>query len=471
MVLMLWDILSIFSIQKILSSIHGGTADKYWQNASINLLITIYKIQMNSQRIYENFKLLEKYNIRIFHLKEQETSLSSLYGVVSSVNNLLQFIQDTDSYINTIKRTIKMVLETSKDKAIPIIKQIAFHLEKIIEVSKELESFRKLDSSRNDIGGLYGVVDCASAPLTSAATNEYINTDSFDITKSLRQGSIIIVNLANLDNNILGLFNLSIYKALQNNLNNDNSCDVSIFIDEAQKVLHPDYLPDVDVCRESRFEYIFATQDELLLNSTIGAENTQMLLRNIVEQYSFATNDLDSETSQLQKFEYRNLITNKNSFAKTIFFSKEELFEVEYEYQANKNIKCLIDPVQLEDLRIEDEFILINSPLLYDRNEINIKTKNNGIYTLKLQNFENNILEKHYPKEEDSEELTSLSELGNILNKKNSSSENDGISLEERVKNLEIVYKKIEEDLKSLERKHELIENKNKDYFNKILKF
>jgi len=272
----------------------------------------------------------------------------------------------------------------------------------------------------------------------------------------LVEGNIIIINLGNLDNNMLGLFNLSIYKALQSNLSNENSSSVTIFIDEAQKVLHPDYLPDVDVCRESKFEYIFATQDELLLNSTIGSENTQMLSRNIVEQYSFATNDFDSETSQLETFECKNLMTNRNSFTKAMFFSKEELFDVEYEYQANKEIRNLIDVDQIEELRVEGRFILVNSPLLYDRNEINIKTEDNKIYTIRLQNFDDDILNKYYPKINNKEELRSLSSVADLINNKSSSQENE-IPLEERIQSLEILYKKTVEELNSLERKHELM--------------
>ena len=104
---------------------------------------------------------------------------------------------------------------------------------------------------------------------------------------------------------------------------------VSIFIDEAQKVLNKDYLPQVDICRESKFEYIFATQDEILLQNKLGQNKFEELYTNIASKYNFATNSNEIKN----KFEYIDLNTNKKAIAIPMFFDNEDLIKVEHEFQ------------------------------------------------------------------------------------------------------------------------------------------
>jgi hypothetical protein len=122
-------------------------------------------------------------------------------------------------------------------------------------------------------------------------------------------------------------------------------------------------MPDVDICRENQFEFIFSTQDKILLEKQIGAAYTEILLRNITSQYSFKTTAVQEtkvDTTKLDSFEYANIIEDKKYKTEPIFLNDDELFDVEYQYQKN------IDAFKLINFNSKDKFVLRYLPEIYD---------------------------------------------------------------------------------------------------------
>ncbi len=388
------------TIRDVFVNMHGGSADPFWQNAAANLFSAIFKIQINFQKIAKLEKTAKEQDIDIertsFGLIDKEVSLRSIFNVIKSLQDLKEFFNSVSMDQKYTQKNIKNILAQNGDKRVALY--LANHLEKIEKSLDEIEAYKKLDPDKKGdmTGGLYSVLDVASSIISNAGTNEYINDNLFDMTDSLREGKIVVVNLRGLDDTILGILNLSIYRALQKNLNKKHNHPVSIFIDEAQKVLHPNYLPDVDVCRESEFEYIFATQDRLLLDTTLGPMRTESLLRNIVVQYSFATNDPVNNTEGLKQFEYRNLLTHKNRFSDPIFFESEELFNIEHKYQVHHDITRFVDFRDIKEKKIDEKFILLNSPELVDKNEIYIKTEKSDFFVASMGNIDTSILDIYF---------------------------------------------------------------------------
>ena len=205
-----------------------------------------------------------------------------------------------------------------------------------IKENLELLSNYELVDDYED-AGRNGVVSHLSAYTINGASNEFLNKDDFDIVNELRDGKIVIIDVSNLTENSLNLINLAVYSSLQS-VNEKNLKPVSIIIDEAQKILHKDYLPETDVCRESRFEYIFATQSEVLLKNKLSSDKFDELISNIATRCSFATNNNDLE-------EIHEYIDNKNRtyFAEPLFINQKDLFEVEVKYQKEKEVFSFIE--------------------------------------------------------------------------------------------------------------------------------
>jgi hypothetical protein len=209
-------------------------------------------------------------------------------------------------------------------------------LDNISELLSTLEfyNYTKIE----DTGGRNAVLNHLSSILVDVAKKDFLNESQIDIVKELRSGKIVIIDVSTFNENSLNIINLAIYTRLQKILFKDSK-PVTIFIDEAQKVLNSNYLPQVDVCRESKFEYIFATQDEILLENKLGQNKFAELYINIITKYSFASNSNDI----VNNFEFIDLSTNRKAFANPLFINKNDLIEIEYLFQKKNDILSYSD--------------------------------------------------------------------------------------------------------------------------------
>lgn len=219
------------------------------------------------------------------------------------------------------------------------------------------------------------VLNHLNSMLMNVASKDYLNVSQIEVVEELRKGKIVIIDVSALNENSMNILNLAIYSKLQRGLYSVMK-PVTIFVDEAQKILHKDYLPQVDVCRESRFEYIFATQDEILLKNKLGSNKFEELYVNIVSKYSFETNSNNLNN----KFEYIDLNTNRKSIANPMFIDKKDLIKVEHEFQ-------------------KSTLVLSHSDYLSSKNEIYILKYDETLiedYKVIIQTIDDHIIECKY---------------------------------------------------------------------------
>jgi hypothetical protein len=234
-------------------------------------------------------------------------------------------------YEQDMKQTLTKYLNSSKE---------------LINRYDRLDEFNNLDTNGSSSGN-NGVLQVLNNTISPIANNEYFNSNEFDIVKNLSKGKIIIINVSGFNNEMLNFLNLSIYnRMIRQTSISAISKPITIFIDEAQKVITAQSMPDVDVCRENNFEFILSTQDQLLLEKQLGSVNMAILLKNIVEQYSFKTTSPQGnkvDTSLLEKEEYANIILDKRYKAEPIYINDDDKFNVEYEYQKLHDISKIVD--------------------------------------------------------------------------------------------------------------------------------
>ena len=254
----LCDYLSLKQIPLIVKSQNLKT--DYWDTASRNLLENIYTV-------YKNFYILKDELIRAIRGFElnydvKEPSYSTIYSCITSVwelssfyNKMSENLEYVEIYFNKYKnnRTLK--------KRKNIISNLISDIKKSLKCLELYKNIKKDDDS-----GRNAVANHLNSVLNALATKLYLNKGDIDIIKELRAGKIVIIDVSSFNENILNIINLAIYTRLQNAFC-ETMKPVSIIIDEAQKVLNNDYLPQTDVCREAKFEYLFATQDPVLLIS------------------------------------------------------------------------------------------------------------------------------------------------------------------------------------------------------------
>ena len=332
----LCDYLSINNLCQIVGE--SNIIDNYWANASKNLFEVIYKIHKDFNYLINelNHELKRSKMHTLFFDSEfiKDSSYNQIYKYINSIRNIKEFYTKTLE----IHKEMKFVLNFDMDKNKNYLKYKTCSkiLDNIFELLSTLEYYN--NAKIDDNAGRNAVLNHLSSILVDIAKKDYLNESQTDIVKELREGKIVIVDVSTFNENTLNIFNLAIYTRLQKAFYY-NSKPVSIFIDEAQKVLNSNYLPQVDVCRESKFEYIFATQDEILLVNKLGENKFAELNTNIISRYSFALNS----NNIVKNFEYIDLSTNRKAFANPLFIDKNDLIKIEYLFQKKNDILSYSD--------------------------------------------------------------------------------------------------------------------------------
>lgn len=350
----LFDYLSLAQIPMIVKT--EDNKNDYWDSASRNLLENIYIV-------YKNFYLLEKelnkanMNFKLIHTLK-EPSYSNIYSCISSVVALSNFYKNMTTNLEYIESNIPFCNNKQINKRKNIINNLIFNIKKSMNSLNLYEVVNKDDDT-----GKNAVVNHLNSILSVIATKEYLNRSEIDIIKELRAGKIVVIDVSNFNENILNAINIAIYSRLQKAIY-EMMKPVSIIIDEAQKVLNSDYLPQTDICREAKFEYLFATQDPVLLINKLGQNNFDELYSNLISKYSLATNTNDD----LQQFEFIDLSNQRKAHANPLFIDRKDLITIEHQFLKQNNL------LKLVDYKSKDPFIFIHDSKLLEDYKIMIET-------------------------------------------------------------------------------------------------
>ena len=359
------------TLQTMFTAISGRKDQSdYWGNSAYNLFENIYFLLKHLTNCIKTIELLDK-DVSKFDSEDiasyYEPTIKTIAKHTRSPKAIKDFFEQIDckiKFIDTI--TIEYLIKEYyySDKNIQIIAKLMRYLEKTKERFEANEEFSNISTSSGENGGNNGVLQVLNNTLKAIANKDCFSKHEFDIVDNLLDGNIIIIDVSSFNIEMLNFLNISISNRLiQQTAISTNKNPVTIFIDEAQKVINYESMPDVDICRENKFEFILSTQDKMLLESQIGTHNIDVLLKNIVSQYSFKTTepqDSDINTIKLNKFEYVDLIKNTKIESKPIFLEDDDLFDVEYEYQ---KIQSAFNIVKLKTRK---KFILKYNTSIYD---------------------------------------------------------------------------------------------------------
>lgn len=345
------NILKYLTTKQFLEIVQSNTQAKtdFWDIASKNLLEEIYNILKLEKYIYTQINKL------LNNEYKNEINIKKIHKIINKPSNLKKFLEE---YKKSKLKLMHLEFENILNKTdnTNLIDTISKKIEELKESLELLSNFELVDDG--DDAGRNAVVSHLASYTINVASYDFLNKDEFDIVNGLRDGKIIIIDVSNLTDNCLNLINLGIYSSLQR-VNEKNLKPVSIVIDEAQKILHKDYLPQTDVCRESRFEYIFSTQSDVLLRNKLTSDKYDELFENIITRCSFATNTNDlEETHEYIDSYFRSYFTTP------IFINDEDLFNIEIIYQKNIELYDCID----ED--INDNFYLKFDAKLFEENKV-----------------------------------------------------------------------------------------------------
>jgi len=333
------------AIEKMFSSISGHHSDTYWEHSSATLFENLFYLLKDMKRLVDIIYSINKQAIMFDYKKSRQEyypNLKNILNIVQSPKHITKFFYEIKIKLSPLYEIIDSIIIEYYNKSYK--KRLAKILKLKNSIEKRffnLSEYHKMDTEGSSTSGKNAILQVLSQTLLAIANKKCFNKDEFDIVNGLLDGNIIIINVEDFTTKMLNMLNLSITtKLIQQTSVAVKKQPITIFIDEAQKVLSSESLPDVDVCRENNFEFILSTQDVLLLEKQLGTLEIALLLPNITSKYSFKTMEpqiTNINTTKLKEFEYVDISKNTKHKAKPIFINEKELFEVEYKYQKSND--------------------------------------------------------------------------------------------------------------------------------------
>jgi len=374
--------------------------DLYWTTTGSNLVISVWKI-INSY--IDVIKATEDFNIREnlysavirFRLPTQVT-FSGITTVLSSHENIVKFITNAKKVYERFNATIeanvhemamRLDSESIEESYLEIVSKNIIFKNVLNEQMKALQIFIDSKNASNQTTTIQSILLSMSTTFTSIANNKSINDyNGVEIAESLSQGKIVILNAQEFSDVVLATLTSSILQELSKRVQQKEIRSVSIFIDEAQRVLNKDFGSlHSDVLRESKVELFLAFQNHQLMINKLGAEQFYALVQNLSSAYIFA-NSLDFqdfETSKLDTFEYYYKQNDRKYMAEPLFIDQNAVFEVLLKY-------CKINKLH-DYLGIAKEHhnkVIQFNPYLYQQNSIELKSKEGDIIVVKLRDID-----------------------------------------------------------------------------------
>ena len=367
------------------AALRHSEENKYWQNTAKSLGQSVLKVLFSVEQFVKTYLDLCGVDNRLTeHLETHRFnypitySVESLVKVCNSGDSLKAFINGFDDLEKRVKKFVyTYAAQSLASRQAPQDPESHFsdlfasygHVSSTLKLVKDSLN---LYSSSEDSRTMEIILSSLVGPLLSLSQNHLFNRGDFDITKALNEGKIIVVNTHGLSNEALEGLNTNILNELSIRTRLRHRHPVTLFIDEAQRILSTTTDLPVDVLREGKVDVILATQNRELLVEKIGEVKYKALMGNMTKHIYFQNTremSLELETSfdRLETFEcYTNIDEMTNIITTTpIFISQEEKNGVEYTYQEEKKV--------LKKFAIEYftyHAILEYSPRLFRQNKV-----------------------------------------------------------------------------------------------------
>jgi succinate dehydrogenase flavin-adding protein (antitoxin of CptAB toxin-antitoxin module) len=150
---------------------------------------------------------------------------------------------------------------------------------------------------------------------------------------------------------------------------------VSIFIDEAYRVINKNSDLATDILREAKAEIIIAIQNESQLINKLGEFRYKELKGNLTEQFIFRCNDknhsleTDIDVSKIATHEFVKGDSKEILQSAKIFIDEAEANRAELKYQLRNGVlEKILDPKEYESVcQSSDEHLAIFDETLYER--------------------------------------------------------------------------------------------------------
>ena len=380
--------MSIKDVDSLVSIMIGmKPEDAFWINSARTLILPAIELFRKVEKVKRDLSEIDftvETEVSTGNRGEKE-EIVVRYDLNPSFRSVLEAyrsifsIKAFASHYETIRKRLERWIAANEQ----ILKEnvyLSINLIDLVDLLKKLEkSHNQYKNMPLDRHNTYTTIHMTvTAALENLSTEEYLNTEEVDVADLLNHGKIVVIDTREIKNDLLAYFTQSVFENLRLRFGNASHAPVSIFIDEAQKVLNKYLEIPVDTMREARVEVFMAFQNAALIRQQIGEDGYEALHTNLTKKIVYK-NDVpfgEVETENLNAFEYRTNMDGDRF--ETVFetrymeISKLEIFEAELEFQQNVGA---FGKYRLQEAPSED-CILIYQPSLYQRGILELALEN-----------------------------------------------------------------------------------------------
>lgn len=376
----------------------GGGSNAYFYNAAQSLGLTLYSVFKTCKILIQEFDELD---IEIDFLNKKNFTLEDIYKEIIDIESLYSFLIKLDDFIDLVKEYIEKNSFFYFGEKKNIYKNIILNLVALEKYFKKLNPYyvssdERSDASRFDkslMSVVNTLVDAFGFMVSSSSKYISASIDALNIVDALQNKKIVVVNVRVIPDSILEILLEKIFEQLidLNIKNEDERKPISIFIDEAQRLINKD-IP-LDVLRSSKVDVILTVQNEQQLVSKFNSrEDWQQISMNIAQKFAFRSSLFENsflvDTGDFKTFEYTKEYENKMYKAIPKFINQKEALEIEYKYQH--------EILQLPNLNDNEYLVYDVSHFEKEREVVVANLKTNKKYYKKLFNdVEENIVDKY----------------------------------------------------------------------------
>ena len=322
-------------------------------------------------------------------------SFSSLYECVRTVKKVCMFTDGHPFLVGYLRdklvsafasRMKKEFMNQEIEKEWPGV-QRGFE-EALLRLKELDDSFGMLDSYKgmavsisDDFSGNYGVIFSLESSLKHFYDHKFFSEHECDVIEELNNNKIIIINTSLLTNQMINAFNQAITLNLSKRAKLSTKNAVSIFIDEANRVVDKNTELATDILREAKVELVLAIQNESQMIYKMGMDRYKELKGNLTEQFIFRNNDenhmlkTDKDVERLPTHTYLSGELKEIKKTEPKFFKEDELLAAEFAFQSK--LEAVKELFALND--VTEESVAVFDDIVFERDDSvfvkNIKTK------------------------------------------------------------------------------------------------
>ena len=392
-------------VRKFVINIVGLTdKDPYWSTSAANIVVSIFKVYKEHIDILNEVpkKDKKKFNFGIDTNLLKELTFATIATIVKDVDSIVEFVETISDLIAVYKHNFESLLLNSCRKDTDEIAKERYQalLEKILIFENNFEKYLEpldifMNSSRKS-STFESIILSMSTTFATISSIDAFNKDELDIVKELNNGKIIVINTQELSSSALSAFSASLFQELSKRVTVKNKNGISIFIDEAQRVLTGEFDLYEDVLREAKVELFLAFQNHSLMIESLGENNFIALYQNLSSRFHFRNNIAFKEiqTDELSQFEFLLHDDDTKHVSNKIFLNNDELFTAQQEYLRVNNI---YKKYALK--KYMNKYILLFNPYIFKQNKLMLEDKKGNTIIVPIRNIAIEIEVNKYMKE------------------------------------------------------------------------